>query len=123
MEARLNLPPIVVIPNTYFFDVSYDSFTRVVGVTATNKRAVVTVGILSNSTVPFLPTDNRWAVAVLNAPVSWWFARRTAQYGKDEALRYFTDQLNEFPIPKPTERQIVDVEAAVGKLVNVRWRE
>ncbi|MFO0800572.1 MAG: Eco57I restriction-modification methylase domain-containing protein [Gemmataceae bacterium] len=78
-----------------------------------------TTGMLSNNTVYFLPTEDRWAVAVLNAPAAWWLAWRTAQHGKDEALRFFTEYLNAFPIPQPTDEQRVAVEAAVGQLVEL----
>ncbi|HET6574990.1 MAG TPA: hypothetical protein VFG68_15395, partial [Fimbriiglobus sp.] len=73
-------------------------------------------GTLCNNTVYFLPTDNPWALAVLNAPVSWWFAWRTAQHGKDEALRLFTEYLNSFPIPKPTEDARESAVTAVHRL-------
>ena len=62
-------------------------------------------GLLANNTVYFLPVEDPWVLAVLNAPVSWWLAWRTAQHGKDEALRFFTDYLNEFPVPTPTTAQ------------------
>lgn len=78
-----------------------------------------TGGMLSNNTVYFLPTDDLWAMAVLNVPVSWWFAWRTAQHGKDEALRLFTDYLNGFPIPRPNDGQRAEVEAAVGRLIAI----
>ena len=77
------------------------------------------VGRLSNNSAYFLPTANRWVMAALNAPASWWFAWRTAQHGKDEALRFFTDYLNEFPIPKPTDNQAAAVETAVGRLIEL----
>ena len=58
-------------------------------------------GMLANNTVYFLPVEDPWVLAVLNAPVSWWLAWRTAQHGKDEALRFFTDYLVDFPVPEP----------------------
>lgn len=77
-------------------------------------------GMLSNNTVYFLPTADAWTLAVLNVPVSWWFAWRTAQHGKDEALRYFTDYLNGFPIPPPTDEQRAEVEGLVGRLIDLK---
>ncbi len=88
-------------------------------ITWNQRFSLDTSGMLSNNTVYFLPTDNLWAMAVLNAPVSWWFAWRTAQHGKDEALRFFTDYLNGFPIPRPTDAQRVDAEAAVRRLIDL----
>jgi hypothetical protein len=79
-----------------------------------------TNGTLCNNTVYFLPTDDPWALAVLNAPVSWWFAWRTAQHGKDEALRLFTEYLNNFPIPKPMGNARAEVEALVAELIDLQ---
>ena len=42
-------------------------------------------------------------MAVLNAPVGWWFAWRAAQHGKDEALRYFNTFVERYPVPAPAE--------------------
>ena len=75
-----------------------------------------TEGLMSNNTVYFLPTGEVWAVAALNSPISWWFAWRTAQHGKDEALRFFTEYLNAFPIPRPTDEQREAAVADVGRL-------
>jgi hypothetical protein len=58
---------------------------------------------LSNNTVYFLPTQDLWVLASLNAPLAWWFAWRNAQHGKDEALRFFTAFMETFPIPRPTD--------------------
>lgn len=81
-----------------------------------------TIGRLSNNTVYFLPTAAMWATPVLNAPISWWSAWRSAQDGKDEALRFFTDYLNAFPIPKPTDAARARVEALVKELIDLKGR-
>ena len=82
-----------------------------------------TEGMLANNTVYFLPTDGAWTIGVLNAPVSWWFMWRTSQHGKDEALRLFTDYMNEFPIPTPSPEQRETVEAAVAELLDITKRQ
>src|SRR5205807_7134221 len=46
-----------------------------------------TRGTLSNNTIYFLTTADRWVLAVLNSPASWCFAWRGAQHCKDEGLR------------------------------------
>jgi hypothetical protein len=48
--------------------------------------------------------------------VSWWFAWRTAQHGKDEALRFFAEYLTAFPIPSPTDNSRTGAGAAVCRL-------
>jgi len=73
---------------------------------------------LANNTVYFLPTADLWVLGCLNAPISWAFAWRTAQHGKDEALRLFTDYLNAFPIPKPSAQQRSRGESLVQKLIS-----
>ena len=86
-----------------------------------NQRFGVDIaGTMSNNTVYFLPTADKWALAVLNAPVSWWFMWRTAQHGKDEALRLFTDYLNSYPIPTPTAEARAEVETLVAQLIDLQ---
>ena len=75
---------------------------------------------LSNNTVYFLPSDDLWIMAVLNSPIGWWYAWRKAQHGKDEALRYFTDFVEAFPIPRPAEDQRKATEAFVRRLIALR---
>lgn len=75
-----------------------------------------TDGMFSNNTVHFLPTDDLWLLAVLNAPVAWWFAWRGAQHGKDEALRLFGDFMEAFPIPCPSDEARQQASAAVQRL-------
>jgi len=79
-------------------------------------------GLLANNTVYFLPIDDPWVLAALNTPVSWWLAWRTAQHGKDEALRYFADWLNEFPVPVPTVAQRDAAAKFVDQLTDLARR-
>lgn len=76
-------------------------------------------GTLCNNTVYFLPTPDLWVMAVMNSPVGWWYAWRKAQHGKDEALRYFTEFVETFPIPSPTADQRMAVETAVRSLIEL----
>jgi type I restriction-modification system DNA methylase subunit len=75
-----------------------------------------TAGMLCNNTVYFLPSNDRWVLSVLNAPISWWFSWRSAQHGKDEALRFFTDFMESFPIPEPEAKTRESSAELVGKL-------
>lgn len=79
-----------------------------------------TAGTLCNNTVYFLPTGDAWVVAVLNSPIAWWYAWRTAQHGKDEALRYFTEYLNAFPVPRPTDEVRTRAEEVVKRLIDLK---
>ncbi len=78
-----------------------------------------TRGTLSNNTVYFLSMDDRWALASLNSPISWWFAWRNAQHGKDEALRFFTTFMEGFPIPQPTDEQRKQAGSLVKRLIDI----
>jgi hypothetical protein len=78
-----------------------------------------TEGMLSNNTVYFLPTADLWLLGALNSPVSWWFAWRKAQHGKDEALRYFTKFVEAFPVPRPSEAQREQVEGCIRRLLEI----
>ena len=74
-------------------------------------------GASLNNTAYFLPCDDPWLLACLNAPLGWWFAWRAAQHAKDEALRYFTTFVEAFPIAGP--EKIDDVHAAVTTLSKI----
>lgn len=52
-----------------------------------------------NNTLYFVPHVDYWLVSVMNAPIGWWFAWRTLEHGKDEALRYFTAAIEQYPVP------------------------
>ena len=73
---------------------------------------------LANNTVYFLPTADLWILGCLNSPISWSFAWRTAQHGKDEALRLFTEYMNAFPIPRPSNVQRKIGETLVQNLIS-----
>jgi Eco57I restriction-modification methylase len=74
---------------------------------------------LSNNTTYFIPSHDAWLLSVLNAPIGWWFAWRTAQHGKDEALRYFTSFVEAYPIPTTTEKNVEEARQSVRRLVEV----
>ena len=64
-----------------------------------------TSGMLCNNTAYILPSDDPWIAAVVNSPVSWWYAWRNAIHGKDEALRFIKEFVQDFPVPTPTRGQ------------------
>ncbi len=78
-----------------------------------------TSGTMSNNTVYFLPTDDRWTLAVLNSPAAWWYSWRAAVHGKDEALRLFTSYLANFPVPDPSPAARERAEAIVARLIDL----
>jgi hypothetical protein len=76
-------------------------------------------GMLCNNTAYVLRSDDPWIVAVVNSPVSWWYAWRNAIHGKDEALRFIKEFVHDFPIPLPAEQQRAAAARSVGRLVEI----
>jgi hypothetical protein len=74
---------------------------------------------LSNNTTYSLPTQDAWLLSVLNAPIAWWFAWRSAQHGKDEALRYFTSFMESYSVPHPTDEAAKACSEAVDRLTEI----
>src|SRR5262245_45848151 len=75
------------------------------------------MGTRANSTIYFLPTEDRWLLAVLNSSVGWWYSFRTAQHGKDEALRFFTTFVEAFPIPAELDAYKTELSDSVANLI------
>jgi hypothetical protein len=73
-------------------------------------------GTFCNNTAYILPSHDPWILAAANAPISWWFAWRSAVHGKDEALRFIKEFVRDFPIPTPTEEQARTADDLVGRL-------
>src|ERR1019366_1667675 len=76
-------------------------------------------GTLCNNTAYFLPTDDTWVLAAANAPITWWFAWRRAVHGKDEALRFIKEFVQDLPIPRPTPQQRQAAHATVRRLIEI----
>lgn len=62
-------------------------------------------GTYTNNTTYLLPTDDAWLLCCLNSPALWSYLWRTAQHGKDEALRTFGEYMITIPIARPTALQ------------------
>ena len=57
---------------------------------------------------------------LLNSPISWWYAWRTAIHGKDEALRFIKEFVQDFPTPYADARAIATLPRGdVGRLVEI----
>ncbi|MBU2583110.1 MAG: Eco57I restriction-modification methylase domain-containing protein [Alphaproteobacteria bacterium] len=95
----------------------YDAFeapkTLYVDITWTPSMLVDTRGRFTTNTCYFLPTASPSVVASMNSPIGWWYTWRTAQHGKDEALRYFTSFMADYPIAQMDAGK----EASAGGLI------
>jgi type I restriction-modification system DNA methylase subunit len=73
-------------------------------------------GRMSNNTVHFIVSDDLWLLAVLNSAAAWWYSWRSAQHGKDEALRLFSSYMRIFPVPMPDRELRESATKLVEKL-------
>ncbi|PZO55798.1 MAG: hypothetical protein DCF16_01620 [Alphaproteobacteria bacterium] len=73
-------------------------------------------GSMCVNTVYFLPSELLGPTVTLNSPISWWYSWRKAQHGKDEALRYFTDYVEAFPVANLEKHETGDLERLVGSV-------
>ncbi len=76
-------------------------------------------GFYINNTVYILPAENHWILAVMNSPLMWWFAWRNAMHGKDEALRFIREFVQEVPLCRPTDSQRSIVSDTVRRLIDL----
>ena len=88
-------------------------------ITWTANFCLTSIEYLANNTTYFIPSDDRWLLSVLNAPIGWWFAWRTAQHGKDEALRYFTTFVEAYPVPQPSDEAARECLTSVERLIEI----
>jgi hypothetical protein len=65
------------------------------------------------------PTDDLYALAVVNSPVMWTYMWRHAIHGKDDALRLIYSFTETLPIARPTPEVRAAVEPAVQHLIDI----
>lgn len=85
----------------------------------TSKFALDRSGSFLNNTAYYIPSDDLYLLGVLNSPVFWWYAWRSAQHGKDDALRFFGAFMETVPIPHPSDALRQSIEVDVGALVDI----
>jgi hypothetical protein len=97
----------------------YDAFAApkalYVDITWSSSFSLDSSGRFTNNTGYFIPAGDPWLVQVLNAPVGWWYSWRKAQHGKDEALRYFTSYVENYPMPQLAVEEL-DISAFVAPI-------
>ncbi len=72
-----------------------------------------------NNTVYILPAQDPWVLAVMNSPLMWWFAWRNAIHGKDEALRFIREFVQDVPICTPMDSQRAIAPNAIYRLIEI----
>ncbi len=74
------------------------------------------------NTVYMVRSDDFWPLSAANSFANWWRSWRTAQHGKDEALRFFTDFVREIPIPRADDESIDFANVLTSSLGATRLR-
>jgi methylase of polypeptide subunit release factors len=72
-----------------------------------------------NNTVYTLPTEDLWILAVVNSSIMWWYSWRTAMHGKDEALRFLWEFVQELPISRASEETRNIATPVVRRLIEI----
>jgi hypothetical protein len=80
-------------------------------------------GLYINNTVYVLPADDYWILAAMNSPLMWWFSWRNAMHGKDEALRFLREFVQEVPIGHPADSQRTLACDAVCHLTDIATQQ
>jgi hypothetical protein len=70
-----------------------------------------------NNKVFFLPTSDKWLLAVLNSPLMWWYSWRYLPHMKDETLSPVGAKMEALPIAPPTEQAREEAARAVDELI------
>jgi hypothetical protein len=78
-----------------------------------------TQGMHINNTAYILPAHDLWIVATMNSPLLWWYSWRTAIHGKDEALRFIREFVQDVPIAPANDRQRGAAETNVRRLIDL----
>jgi hypothetical protein len=76
-------------------------------------------GYLSGNTTYFLPTDDLSLLGFLNSSVVEFYYRHITTMIQQDYLRFFTQYLEQVPIPTPTEAQRDAIETLVRQLLDV----
>jgi hypothetical protein len=76
-------------------------------------------GFLSGNTTYFVPTADLALLGILNSHVVEFFYRHVTTMIQQDYLRFFTQYLEQVPIPEPTESQREAIEVLVRKLLDV----
>jgi len=76
-------------------------------------------GTMINDLCFGLATPDKFLLAVLNAPVMWWFMARVVIHGKDEVLRLKGIYTENFPIPTPSDERRGQIVKLTDHIISV----
>src|SRR5262249_15933313 len=79
--------------------------------------ALDTDGVFRNNKCCLVPSSDPWLLAVLNAPLMWWYTWRYLPHMKDEALSGSGVKMEQLPIAPPTGEARAEAERAVAKII------
>jgi hypothetical protein len=69
-----------------------------------------------------LRSDSLFLLALLNAPVIWWYNWRTLPHMKDEALSPVAFMMENLPVPEPSASTRQSIEEAATQLIDITRR-
>ena len=75
-------------------------------------------GYFGGNTIYFIPVDDLALLGILNSSVVEFFYGHISAMIQQDYLRFFTQYLEQVPIPKPTKPQREAIEALVRKLLD-----
>jgi type I restriction-modification system DNA methylase subunit len=78
-----------------------------------------TIGRYGNNKTFFIPTVDRYLLAVLNAPLLWWHNWRFLPHMKDEALSPVTFLMENLPVATPVDTLRARTESAAERLIDL----
>ncbi len=76
-----------------------------------------TTGAYGGNTMYFLPTDELYLLGVLNSRVVEFFYNQISPTIRGDYLRFFTEYMQQVPIPSATSAQRAAIESLVGRLL------
>jgi hypothetical protein len=74
-------------------------------------------GFFGGNTIYFIPVDDLVLLGLLNSNLVEFFYKQISSMIQHDYLRFFTQYLEQIPIPEPTPAQREAIEALVGKLL------
>ena len=81
--------------------------------------ALDSMGYFYNNKAFLIPSNDAYALGVLNSPLMWWFNWRYLPHMKDEALNPKGDLINKLPIALPNDDVRQSIESYVTKVLSL----
>lgn len=74
-------------------------------------------GAFSSNTTYFIPTPEKWFLGLLNSKIMWWFYASITSFIRGGFVRYFSQYMEQLPIPFATAAQKALIVERVEKIL------